>query len=523
MPMEEYDKVQAPLGVATPSAIANAQNQTPTVSPNQGAIFPYLNASGRLKDYDYYTRLFMGKHYEAFNIMIDSDQYNRAYSRLRYVMVNFAGLISKIVADMLFSEPLVVTAPDGDQEFLEELWSENQMNVQCYESGLSNSYKGDAILKVRLGPRRAGEDSTVIIEDITPNIYFPQGDPFNVRAKPDVEELAWTFKDAVGDSYLRREIHHIGYIENKVNRMDGDKIGEEVGLEILGDNAPAPMVETGIDRSLIIHIPNWKTGDRRFGISDYYDLDSLFYAVNNRMSKVDNVLDKHGDPILMVPPGVLNEKGQVNKKALGVIEVQDGENNKPEYIVWDASLENAFKEIEKLVEFIYLTGEISPDILGLGTGISDSGRALKFKLMRTIAKTARKKLYYDLALKEALYVAQLMAKKWSAKVNGVSLTKDPVKPEIKWGDGLPIDEAEQIDMETKAIDAGITTTKDAIMRVYGVDEQIAEDIVKDVKDEKAVNLPKMNLGGNNPFNKQPDNNNIQGQPGQKMPNNIMTK
>lgn len=456
-------------------------------------IFPDKDSRIRLLNYEYYGRLFYGKHFDAFRIQIDDDDYNRAYAKLRYIVVNFAGLISKIVADMLFSEPLTIKTEDGDQEFIEALWRENQMDIQCYESALGNSYNGDALFKVR-----KDKQNQIIIEDITPKVYFPTLNPFNVRAKPKDIALAWTFNKG-NKEYLRKEIHTEGNIENKVFEMQGDKMVTDVGVGILGDSDIVDTLKTKIDRNLIIHVPNWKTGETHFGISDYFDLDSLFYALNNRISSVDNILDKHSDPILMVPPGVLDEKGRVKKKALGVIEIgEDAATGKPEYIVWDASLENAFKEIEKLVEFMYLVGEISPDVLGLGEGVSDSGRALKFKLMRTIAKVARKKLYYDRAIKETLYVAQKLAKAWNLEVDGKKLTKEPVVPELIWADGLPIDNSEQIDTETKALDAGLTDKKDSIMRVYGYDEKQAEEKAKVIEKEKEIAMPKPSLGGN-PF------------------------
>ena len=478
------------------NAPSQANNQPPLASIDAYAeIFPDDMAMGRLNDYEYYSRLFLGNHFTAFNIRIDNMQYNRAYAKLRYVMVNFAGLISKILADMLFSEPVTIKVPDGDQDFIDALWYENNMDAQCYESALSNSYHGDAVFKLRIGKRYPKDkDSTVIIEDITPTIYFPDVDPFNVRGVPQSESLAWTFKKG-NKTYLRKEIHTAGLLENKVYLMEGNKVMNEEPLDILGDMPGLVSSQlTRIDRSLIVHIPNWKTGNRFFGMSDYHDLDSLFYAINNRMTKVDNILDKHSDPILMVPPGVLDENGKVKKKALGVIEIGEGETGKPEYIVWDASLENAFKEIEKLVEFMYLTGEISPDILGMGTGVSDSGRALKFKLMRTIAKAARKKLYYDRGLKQVIYLAQQLAQAWNVQVGGLRLKKDPVVPEIDWQDGLPIDNGEQIDNEVKAIDAGITTKKDSIMRVYNIDEDSAEEMMKEIEEEKPkIVLPTANM------------------------------
>jgi hypothetical protein len=485
-------KIQPPKELEINRGTVPQPEQTQPAQSAAFGTFPPATSLARLHTYDYTERLFMGDHFNAFNIKINDGEYNRAYSRLRYVQVNFAGIVSKVIADMLFGEPVTIRAEDGDQEFIDSLVHENKLDVQFYESALSNSYLGDAVFKLRVGPRNPNEKSTVIIEDITPRIYFPEIDGFNVRAKPKEEVLAWTF--TLGTKmYLRKEIHERGTIRNELWEMEGDKIITPAPLSILDANMPQ-IQATGINQSLIVHVPNWKTGNRTFGISDYTDLDNLFYALNNRMTKVDNVLDKHTDPILMVPPGILDEKGNVKKKSLGVIEIGEGETGKPEYIVWDASLENAFKEIEKLVEFMYLVGEISPDVLGLGEGISDSGRALKFKLMRTIAKVTRKKLYYDHAIKQVMYVAQLLAKQWGLEAApGVPLKGEPVVPEIEWADGLPVDISEQIENETAAIDAGITSKRDAIMRVYQVDEDTAEAKVKEINEETRIAMPEMDL------------------------------
>jgi hypothetical protein len=481
---------------------ANANNGTEMVEntpePKPIGVFPNDKERARLDDYEYYRKLFMGKHFEAFRIKIDDEKYNRAYARLRYVVVNFAGLLSKIMADMLFSEPPTIKVPKGDQDWVDAFWRENKMDVQCYESALGNSYNGDALFKLRAGLRHKGEEgeSTVICEDVTPKIYFPKIDGFNVRAEPDKVDLKWTFTYG-DDTYLRVETHETGKITNKIFEMKGDQIMAEVSPALVGMSDMKPEEATNIDDLLVTHVANWKTGDRHFGLSDYHDLDYLFFALNNRVSKIDNILDKHGDPILMVPPGVLDEKGSVNKKALGVIEVSEGENNKPEYIVWDASLQSAFTEVEKLVDFLYLTAEISPDLLGLGQGTSDSGRALKFKLMRTLAKASRKRLYYDQAIKDIVYKAQVFAKANNLTIDGKALQGEPTKPEIDWQDGLPIDNTElQADI-IAAIDAGIKSKLQAVMELDQVDEKAAQKILDDIETEKPkVEMPLMKLGMN---------------------------
>ena len=486
---------------APTAPLAMGTNNSDTVEKTEEAtpigVFPNDKERARLDDYEYYRKLFLGKHFEAFRLRIDDEKYNRAYARLRYVVVNFAGLLSKIMADMLFSEPPTIKVPEGDQDWVDAFWRENKMDVQCYESALGNSYNGDAIFKLRAGKRRNTDEaeSTVICEDVTPKIYFPKVDGFNVRAEPDKIDLKWTFNYGE-DTYLRVESHEAGKITNSIYLLKGDKIMNAVDPSFVGMIMDAEQL-TGIDELLITHVANWKTGDRHFGLSDYHDLDYLFFALNNRISKVDNILDKHGDPILMVPPGVLDEKGQVNKKALGVIEVTEGENNKPEYIVWDASLESAFKEIEKLVDFLYLTAEISPDLLGMGEGTSESGRALKFKLMRTLAKAARKRLYYDQAIKDLIYKAQVFAKANNLTINGKALSGEPVKPEIDWQDGLPIDNTElQADI-IAAIDAGIKSKLQAVMELDQVDEKNAQKILDDIEAEKPkIDMPLMKLGQN---------------------------
>ena len=462
--------------------------------------FPYSGAEERLKNYNYFEKLFLGDHFQAFNVRIDDAQYTKNYQKLRYVMVNFAGLMSKVVADMLFSEPIIIKAGEkGDQEFIDALVHENNLNTQFYESALSNSYLGDALLKIRMGKRNASDKKpTVIIEENTPKVYFPILDESNVRAEPKKHEFAWKMT-LNGKEYVRKEIHEIGKIYNELWTLKDDgTIGDKVDIKVvLGID---PEEDTKVDRSLVIHIPNWKTSGRYFGISDYYDLDSLFYAINNRLTKIDNVLDKHTDPILAVPEGVLDEDGKVKRQALNMIEISpEAGKEKPEYIVWNANLEAAFKEIDHLVDMFYMVSEISPDVLGMGKGGAvESGRALKLKILRTIAKAARKKLYYDRAIKEAVYVAQLVAKAWNLEVNGLKLKGEPVIPDIEWNDGLPIDDAEAIDDEVKRIDAGLSSTKDSLMRLDGLDEKAAEAKAKEISDEKKINMPTMNLG-DNPF------------------------
>jgi hypothetical protein len=243
------------------------------------------------------------------------------------------------------------------------------------------------------------EDGQIIIEDINPAMYSVK-DNGNFRVEPSEKILSWKEEyevDGKPEVYLIREKYTKGFIETSVYLMkskDSQEVSRKVAIDTfnqLTGNKYIEKVATGIDEIPLIHIPNFRSANTYWGTSDYQDLESLFFAINNRMTKIDNILDKHSDPILTVPEGVLDENGNVEKKSLGMIEVRGGEG-KPEYIVWNANLDSAFKQIDQIVKMIFLFGEVSPDVLGLDTGRTgaESGRALKIRMIRTLAKRIEK-------------------------------------------------------------------------------------------------------------------------------------
>ncbi|MEC5150879.1 phage portal protein [Cryobacterium sp. GrIS_2_6] len=501
--------------------------------------FPYKNSVNRLNRYKTNQQLFAGDHFKAFSIKVESKDFNRAYAQLRYIVNNFTGLLSKVSADFLFSEPPIVRLPlidkanpynkDNDdavnpnsnasaaddvfkleipkpnpnQEWVENLIFENRLDIQLYESALTNSYKGDALFKLRVGTLRDPDNTSVIIEQIMPDFYFPDLDAQNVSADPQRIEIAFCI-DIGDNTYLRKEIHTPGQIENEVFLMNGTKIVRQEPLSVLGDPNLMDVETTGVDRLLIVHIPNWSDGTTHFGIDDYQDITSLVYALNNRVSMVDNILDKHADPILAVPEGVMDENGEIERSKLGVYEkTQDGE--KPEYIVWDAKLEASFTEIETLLQSLYMYSETSPSVFGEqggkgGGSKSESGRALKYRLMRTVAKIHRKQRYYDYALKEIIYLAELLAKVHNIPANGVHFEGDPEIPSIEWADPIPVDSYEQAQEEELRLSSGNQSLKDSIKNIDKVDDEQAVQKIQEIYAEKKQLEPSVpTMPGNAPI------------------------
>jgi hypothetical protein len=460
-------------------------------------IYDKVKDDSRIAEYKIFEDLFNGDHFSAFSIK--ATEFKDAYSRLRYITCNFTGLVSKVIADMLFGEPVSIIDKDN-QDFINAVVFENKLDTLFYEHSIANSYFGDNLFKIRV------ENNLVKIEDASPLCYVPELDPHNVRAKPKRIHLA--SKNKIGDDeYLIVETHEPPFVKMRVGKITKDGIVAVANdaYSLISGTKYEDKVDTKVNRFLVIHVPNWKAKGH-FGISDFKDIKELVFALNNRMTKTDNILDKHSDPILAVPQGVLDEEGKVKQKAFTMFEM-DEKGNKPEYIVWNANLESAISEIDKLVEFLFMFSETSPDALGMGkNGIAESGRALKMRLLRTIAKRNRKKLYYDEAIKELIFVTELLVSKNSGYKVSEEITNVKVSkaqpPTTSWQDGIVNDETERIDNAIKKLDAGILSKKKVVMELENVEEDEAEDILKEVEedDSKAADFTSFvdNKGGTNP-------------------------
>lgn len=464
-------------------------------------VFPKKADRARVAAYDENDKIYFGDHFSAFNIRGEETdkKYPEVYRRLRYIVANFAGLMSRVLADMLFGETIVIDVKDQKlQAWIDDVMEDNQLLAQLYESELGNSRRGDAVFKMRIGQRNPGITSspmTIIIEEFTPAIYFPTLEQNMTRNVPKQDVVATIFKGPDGkQDYLHKEIHVPGKIYHEVYKYSV-KDGKIIGSVDAAQFGYADVEDTGVERSLIFHIPNVRDGSGFWGTSDYQDLKSLFFALNNRITKTDNILDKHSDPILAVPEGVLDENGQVRKQALQMFEV-DNQNpgfNKPEYIVWNANLDSAFKQIDKLVDMLFLFAEIAPASTGSDQGSggqAESGRALKFKLLSTIRKRNRKIRYYDQALKDMLETAQELAAANNIAIDGYTPTKGKAeRPTIKWGDGVINDEVEQTDTAIKRVEAGLSSKADAIADLDGITPDEAKKKVKEIDDEATANMP----------------------------------
>lgn len=439
--------------------------------------FP-LNDADTIKRLDNYKRsrqLFLGQHYEVFE-RVQRWLEREADKTITYVVCNFAGIISKVAADMLFGEMVKVVAGEPgskEQGLLKRIYFNNNLQTTNYEMALSSSWRGETIYKLRYGKKTGheNEEDQAIIEAVSPSYFWPVLHPDNIRGLKG-GDFAW-LKEQGDKKYLRIERQRPGEIINELWQLEssGGRILNQVKLDTFPEYKDLEeREETKYPDLLFKFVPNWRLEDSFWGISDYFDLESVFDELNNRFSRISRVLDKHESPFLILPPGTMKqdpnnpERWYVEKEDLQAFEIDpDDKSSKdlPRYLTWDAELTSAFKQIEKLLEIAFFVSETSPDAFGMGERASaESGRALKFRLMRLLSKINRKKIYFDEALKDILYAAVYLENEYGK--SGIS-PKD-IEIRLEWGDGIPADPLEQAQVEGVRTGGKATTSRRSAVR-----------------------------------------------------------
>lgn len=463
---------------------------TQGISFKKGEQFPFKSHYPRIERYRENMKLFKGEHYDIFR------KYNvKAFNDI-YIAVNLAGLICKKSADLLLGEEPIISAGKEDnsneQLAIDRFTDSNYMDIVNYESALFNAVKGDSFYRVRYGQENGGiftdEEYRVFIEGIAPDHVFPEVSPLNKKQIVVYHYCVPSYDENTESWSLICESHGAGYVlyhSYDLKPIQVNVLGE-VEKFTIGDMIDEPKYTlTGVNKPLIVHIPNMASGDNWEGLDDLSENKGLFDELNNRLSQIASILDKHSDPALAVPTGLLAEDENGNTKFRvavdKVFEVLGKDDIIPQYITWNGNLQEAITEMKEVVNLILMNSEIPAIALGLSdTGTSgSSGLSIKFRMNSLLSKIKRKRLYYKKGLKQVYTVAQELE-----TALGIA-NYDVVNPHIKFNDGLPTDDLQDANIMNVRTGGAVTMSqKTAIMRLDNMTEEQAEAELKRIEEEQ---------------------------------------
>ena len=416
-----------------------------------GQSFPPVREMPRVMRYCQNAQLFDGDHFAdpAFRThdlhRVDSiNCYIQCAKRISQVignfeeivsfptLLNYQRLMSLKMADLVCGEhPSISGASAEENETIRNVRDTSDFDAKVYSTVIDISRYGDAVWRLYL--------------DYDGNYNFTCWDP--VQWYPVVRQdgtnsitahcLCWreniTDDPTKPDWYLHVQIHstmpsEAGRYETRIYKMN------ESGDVIL-DQVSSSWTSTGLNCCAVQHIRAFSTSNSVYGYDDYMPLDSILAEIMARVGQISAILDKHADPNITGPVSMLEcdaRTGEYHLHSGKFFAVSPGEEQ-PKYMTWDGQLTSAFKQLEFLINQLYILSEMGAALLGGQDGSSQaiSGTAMRFKMVNPLAKARR------IANALTRPVRQLFA----------SLSKQLQYENISvlWSDGLPDDPRENIE------------------------------------------------------------------------------
>ncbi len=506
---------------------------------NPGQSFPPLRERARISRYWQNQYLFEGEH---FNFHMDPvaqldcamlatsksiNPYAVCAQRINRVVGNFEDVISFPVllnyqrlmtlkmADLVCGEyPQISGADAFENAAIQDVRDYADFDAKLYEAAIDISRYGESVQRVY-----KDNDGRLTFTNWDPKEWYPvvSQDGTNTITK---HCLCWRENRSVDpeglnpDWYLHVQIHgtsasDAGKYEYRVYKLAPD------GLRIM-DRQSVSTVATGLDVCAVRQLKAFSTTSTVYGYDDYMVIDSLLAEIMTRVGQISVILDKHADPNITGPISMLDtdmETGELRLKAGKFFAVAPGDEQ-PKYMTWEGQLSSAFKQLEILINQLYILSEMGAALLGSteAGGQAISGTAMRFKMVNPIAKARRisnsltrpvKQLFATLS-EDAEVDDKFVERLRKMQLEQAGKTADELEEKafdlpvpyrhisVFWYDGLPDDPRENIENAKLATGATkMMPLENAIMEYFGRTHEEALDWIARIHLESAENMANM--------------------------------
>lgn len=406
-----------------------------------------------------------------------------------YIVVNFASVIAELPPDLL-NKALGNISADTEKDsdflnFVQEVVRVSKVQSNIWAATVQHQVDGGVAYRIRRDQRGTW------FEWKPADLYFDHEDGLGA-------DITW--KEKRGEKeYLRVERQRLNnnqlQIEQLVFLMANDTVNEQLDInEYAKDHSlEIPEVNTldNVNELMCGYLPNDETLLVPKGRSALRNIDDLQEEINWTITRDSIVFEKHGKPKLAIPSKLWDQVANTNKNNYGlrfvrnadleVVSYDEKNGAVPQYIVWDAKLDESFKHVERLIDQMLAVSKTSSKAVGASAGDGAmSAKAILYEWIQSVIKTDAIKDKFDMVVKEAIRKCIILE-------NALGGTNYPiVDPIVEWDDMLPKADSERDEEESKKYSEGVQSLETTVRNMHpSWSEKAIQAEVNKIKEEEA--------------------------------------
>ena len=447
------------------------------IRPNAVAgQWPPLDDAERLDRYNEYELLVENRAQEVFK-RLSAMQPSQA-ERIS-IAVALPELLCNVWADSVWSDPPSI---ELNSSAAEKAWSEvDEANdfteIRAWERVFAAAMRGTSVVRL-FRSEELGEitGDAVQLEEISAGIYFPKLRAGSDRLL-DYVVLAWEENRSEGGK--EDELWHV----RQVHALNDRGNYEIATSERRAKQESFRLVKTEVtdlDFLPFVDLHGLRWSGRYWGMSELARHMPLFDEVNNTLSNLSNVLEYHGDPMLQVPFSALFG-GVLAKGSDRTLAIRNSaDKDVARYITYDGQLASHLQELDKVLDLLFLTGEIPQGYFGRGVnGELGSGTAMRLALQNYLKKATRWQR------REALAVKKIVD--FSLRMKGISDEEDRIAT-VTHGSPLPADDEQEARIETSLVAAGLSSKKLSLLKLRRVPADEVDEELDAIEADKEASV-----------------------------------
>ncbi|MFH0814318.1 MAG: hypothetical protein V2A69_15995 [Pseudomonadota bacterium] len=437
---------------------------------------------------------YYGRHYQG-----DGGPWVHPYGQVKasrdkipYIQENLLAKISRVYADLLLGEGIIVTSERSEiQDFLDAL----KMNRPQRKAKKTPSKQGEiwaALVRasflgfVGLQPiwdKGQNRWNWAVIDGRNLYVEFHPAKDEIIRIRKCILFEKIRVADKIMN-ILYEETHTRGAVETRLYEVKGRLIVRDLDLSAYkAVDSAAELVEywqTGLDDFMISLLFCDLMG--RAVTSDYTStILKLQEALNRRVTQIDRILTQHGNPKLMVDrQSFIEDKDTgeafwpfLTSEVLGI----DGHTTNPSYLTWDGQIDRAEKNRDDTILALLTEADVAPQLLSftqlVGGTTADTAAKLEKMLHATIKRAAHKQEFLDKALSGLIGNLLLLSGFVAADFS------------IEYPEFIPQGRDEILAEVLERKRDGLLSTLQALMWLDDISEEDAQKELERIENEKA--------------------------------------